>query len=87
MVEQGDDHRQQGCPYNHEAIQHFFICNCCKMEDGYTQLDGERHSENVCGKKHSCCAYLIDIVRTELHVLRCSGIDPMEYSQTDPEIK
>ena len=86
MIEQGVSHRQEGCPYNHEAIEHFFICNCCKMEDGDVQLNGEMHSENVCSKKHGCCAWLIYIVATELDVLRCNGIDPMEYSQKNPNI-
>jgi len=44
------------------------------------------HSENVCGKKHNCCSWSIEIVATELDVLRRMGIDPLEYSQNDPNI-
>ena len=87
LIELGDSHNRLGCPYNHEAIQHFFLCTCCKLEDGDLQLNGERHSENVCGKRHNCCSWLLSIVATELNVLRRLGIDPIEYTQGDPEIK
>ena len=86
--EQGFRHKTEGCPYNHDAIKHFLICECCKLEENDFRPDGTRHQRHLCpSNKHYCCSWNISIVQTELWLMKDMGADPTEYSSKNKELQ